>query len=159
MVILFLFILSFWAGFQVLSTRKRKVEAGEEDTQKVKVILQIFDLLYLNGRSLLRESLRSRRALMHSAFNHTEGMLHFASGLDHVENGDTGPIEVFLQEACAAMCEGLMVKTLDDNASYEPSKRSMNWLKLKKDYIDGMGVCDSVDLVVIGGYLGELLLK
>jgi DNA ligase 1 len=141
--------------FQVLSTRKRKVEAGEEDSQKVKVILQIFDLLYINGKSLLRESLRTRRGLMQTAFAHTEGLLHFATGCDHVEDGDTLPIEAFLQEACAAQCEGLMVKTLDDNASYEPSKRSMNWLKLKKDYIDGMGVCDSVDLVVIGGYLGR----
>lgn len=61
--------------FQVLSTRKRKVEAGEEDSQKVKVILQIFDLLYINGKSLLREPLRARRALMQASFNHTGATL------------------------------------------------------------------------------------
>jgi DNA ligase-1 len=141
--------------FQVLSTRKRKVESGEEDTQKVKVILQGFDMLFLNGKSLLRESLRTRREILRKSFHHSEQYLHLASGVDHVENGDTAPIESFLNEACNAMCEGLMVKTLDENATYEPSKRSLNWLKLKKDYINGMGVCDSVDLVPIGGYRGR----
>jgi ATP-dependent DNA ligase len=57
--------------------------------------------------------------------------------IDHVEDGDTAPIELMMGDACAAMCEGLMVKTLDNNATYEPSRRSLNWLKLKKDYIDG----------------------
>jgi DNA ligase 1 len=122
---------------------------------QVKVILQAFDLIYLNGKSLLQESLYRRRQLLFSAFSHSEGYFHFATGSDHVENGDTTPIEIFMQEACGAMCEGLMVKTLHDNATYEPSKRSLNWLKLKKDYIEGMGVCDSVDLVVIGGYHGR----
>ena len=141
--------------FQVLSTRKRKVEAGDEENQTVKVVLEGFDMLYCNGKSLLQESLRNRRAMLHAAFTHTEAYFHFASGADHVEDGDTCVIETYLQEACGAMCEGLMVKTLDDNATYEPSKRSLNWLKLKKDYIEGMGVCDSVDLVCIGGYHGK----
>lgn len=48
-----------------------------------------------------------------------------------------------------------MVKTLDNNSSYEPSKRSFKWLKVKKDYIENNGIGDSLDLVVVGANFGK----
>lgn len=137
--------------FQVLSTRKKTEES--EDDAKVKVIVQAFDLMYLNGVSLLDHTLSERRDLMKKHFKAVDGKFQFATALDHTEDGDTTILEDFLDTAVKGQCEGLMVKTLDDNASYQPSYRSLNWLKLKKDYLEGMG--DSVDLVPIGAYHGR----
>jgi len=135
--------------FQVLSTRK-KTETGDA---KVKIIVQAFDLMFLNGESLLAKTLAERRALLHEHFEEVEGKFRFATALDHTEDGDTTILEEFLDKAVKGQCEGLMVKTLDSNALYEPSRRSLNWLKLKKDYLEGLG--DSVDLVPLGAYHGK----
>lgn len=137
--------------FQVLSTRKKTEESAE--TAKVQVIVQAFDLMYLNGKSLLNATLQERRNLLHSHFSAVTGKFTFAVSRDHIENGDTTVIEEFLDQAVKNQCEGLMVKTLDANAIYEPSRRSLNWLKLKKDYLEGLG--DSVDLVPLGAYHGR----
>ncbi|CBN75600.1 conserved unknown protein [Ectocarpus siliculosus] len=141
--------------FQMLSTRGRK-DVDAEDV-KVKVIVEAFDMLYLNGQSLLQKPLKQRRRLLRSTFKEVDGRFRFATFMDHKEDGDTGPIEEFLSEAVKGNCEGLMVKTLTANSSYEPSKRSLNWLKLKKDYLqaDGGGVGDSLDLVPIGAFFGK----
>ena len=109
--------------------------------------------MYLNGKSLLDRTLSERRALMREHFVPVEGKFQFATSMDHKENGDTTLLEEFLEAAVKGQCEGLMIKTLEVNAIYEPSRRSLNWLKLKKDYQEGLG--DSVDLVPIGAYHGR----
>jgi DNA ligase-1 len=44
-----------------------------------------------------------------------------------------------------------MIKVLEGLSSiYEPSKRSLHWLKVKKDYLEGAG--QSFDLIVIGAF-------
>ncbi|KAF9189923.1 hypothetical protein BGZ51_009135 [Haplosporangium sp. Z 767] len=135
--------------FQVLSTRKRK-DVKEEDI-KVQVCIFAFDLLYFNGESLLREPLSKRRELLFSHFNEVDGEFAFAKNMNSTQIED---IQTFLDQSVTDNCEGLMVKTLNGNeATYEPSKRSRNWLKVKKDYLSGVG--DSIDLVVIGAYVGR----
>ncbi|KAG1769209.1 ATP-dependent DNA ligase [Suillus occidentalis] len=128
--------------FQELSKRKRK---------DVKVCLFAFDLIYLNGEPLLQKSLSERRELLRKHFQIVPGEFDFAKSSD---GSTTDEIQAFLEESVKDGCEGLMVKMLESDASYyEPSRRSVNWLKLKKDYLAGVG--DSLDLVVVGGYYGK----
>ncbi|KAI2636455.1 ATP-dependent DNA ligase [Hypomontagnella submonticulosa] len=135
--------------FQQLMTRKKK-DVKLEDV-KVKVCVFAFDLLFLNGEAVVEKSLRERRELLHNAFQPVEGEFAFAT---HMNGQELEEIQTFLDESVKASCEGLMVKMLDGSESgYEPSKRSRNWLKIKKDYLSGVG--DSLDLVVLGAYYGK----
>ena len=89
--------------------------------------------------------------MLHENFTKIKGKFHFAHGKD---TADFDELQSFLDESIKDCCEGLMVKTLNVNSTYEPSKRSFNWLKLKKDYLN-QGMSDTVDLVVVGADHGQ----
>ncbi|KAH5192231.1 DNA ligase [Parastagonospora nodorum] len=135
--------------FQQLMTRKRK-DVKVEDV-KVKVCVFAFDILYLNGEALVNKSFRERREHLQDAFIPVEGEFALAK---YGNTNELEAIQILLEDSVKASCEGLMVKMLDGpESSYEPSKRSQNWLKVKKDYLAGVG--DSLDLVVLGAYFGK----
>ncbi|KAM0005581.1 putative DNA ligase (ATP) [Helianthus debilis subsp. tardiflorus] len=134
--------------FQILSTRARKNVLMSEI--KVDVCIYAFDLLYLNGQQLLQEQLITRRERLYESFEEECGYFQLATA---ITSNDVEEIQTFLDTAVNASCEGLIIKTLTQDATYEPAKRSNNWLKLKKDYMDSIG--DSLDLVPIAAFHGR----
>ncbi|KAL3838778.1 hypothetical protein ACJIZ3_023369 [Penstemon smallii] len=134
--------------FQILSTRARKNVIMSDI--KVEVCIYAFDILYLNGQQLLQEQLNVRREHLYKSFLEEPGFLQFATSLT---SNDLEEIQKFLDDAVNSSSEGLIIKTLTKDATYEPSKRSNNWLKLKKDYMESIG--DSLDLVPIAAFHGK----
>ena len=137
-------------SFQYLQHRGRK--DVRLDQVKIPVCVVLFDIIYLNGMSLLDESLRQRRAKLFGSglFREVPSKWKF---VEYLDSNDTTEIDAFFQRALAFGTEGLIVKLLDDEAGYIPCKRSFSWLKLKKDYMEGL--VDTMDLVPIGAYHGK----
>ncbi|KAF9501903.1 ATP-dependent DNA ligase [Pleurotus eryngii] len=156
--------------FQELSYRARK-DVLIKDVE-VQVGVFAFDLMFLDGEILLSRPLRERRALLHLNFAPRTPQEQSVARFDHVasceSNSGKENVEEFWEKAIESRCEGLMIKVLDNEgqpdvsvptrkkplpATYEPDKRTTAWLKLKKDYVDGLG--DSLDLIPIGAWHGN----
>ena len=70
-------------------------DATESDI-KVQVCIYAFDLLYINGESLVSQPLRHRRDVLKSSFPQVEGEFMFASSL---VTSDTDSVAEFLEES------------------------------------------------------------
>ncbi len=111
--------------FFELQRRLGRKQVDAELRREVPVVLVIFDLLWLDGRTLLDEPLTTRRKLL-------EGL-----GLEHpyllarLEEA-TGPahLDRIFAETRERGNEGLMVK--DPLSPYTPGRRGLAWLKLKR---------------------------
>eukprot|EP00744_Colponema_vietnamica_P018993 GILI01026847.1.p1 GENE.GILI01026847.1~~GILI01026847.1.p1 ORF type:complete len:346 (-),score=41.71 GILI01026847.1:103-1032(-) len=135
-------------NFQALQHRGRKnIDINDVS---VKVCVFAFDILYYNDAPVLHLTLEQRRELLWSVFKPIEGKFGFAQFID---SESTDEIQGFLDQSIVDGAEGLMIKTTQKEAEYTPAKRSHFWLKLKKDYMDG--VTDTLDLVPIAAYHGK----
>ena len=107
----------------------------------VPVAFIAFDLLWLNGRSLLKTALKDRRELLRG--------LRLPAQFQNAEvfpANSAAEIENRFQEARRRLNEGLMIK--DPNSFYTPGARGMSWFKLKKELA-------TLDVVVVGAEFGH----
>jgi len=124
--------------FQHLMRRFKRVHAVEDMVEKIPVKLYLFDVLYLNGESLISLPYTQRRQIL----GEISGEVPLTKQLvtDNVEEA-----RLFLKEAINHGHEGLMAKRLD--SPYTPGIRGKHWLKIKP-------VLEPLDLVIVAAEYG-----
>jgi DNA ligase-1 len=132
--------------FQTLMQRRRKYDVASYAI-KVPVKYVLFDLLHLDGRSLLGDPLASRKeALGRCVRVHERVAL-----VSFIATQDIGEIESFFAEAIGQGAEGVVIK--DAQSPYEAGTRGWRWIKYKREYRKELA--DTFDLVVVGGMYGR----
>merc|ERR1712151_255621 len=110
--------------------------------------------MMLDNNSLLHEPLSRRLKLLRDRFTAIPGRFQLATSQVLCRPFTASRLRSCLQAAKEQKCEGVMLKRLDGPCSaYEAATRSEGWLKLKKDYEEG--VVDSLDLVPIAAWWGN----
>ena len=124
--------------FQHLMRRFRRVHEIEDMAEEIPLQLYLFDILYLNKRSLISTPYVQRRQIL----GEKAGEIPLTTQLI-TDNLDEA--EQFLQEAMNAGHEGLMAKKPD--SPYTPGIRGKRWLKVKP-------VLEPLDLVIVAAEYG-----
>ncbi len=132
--------------FQILMQRRRKYEV-ESYVKKIPVVLFVFDLLFVNGKSLIHEPYKKRYQQLQKIVRQTN-KIHLA--LQKTCN-DADCIEDLFNKTVEHGGEGIVIKSL--NGPYQAGVRGWNWIKWKPDYVKGLR--DTFDLVVVGAYYGR----
>jgi len=132
--------------FQITVQRKRKYGVGEKASE-VPLKYFVFDILYLDGKSLLSTPFRERRRILTRVLKRGEVInLTPQQVIDSPEE-----LRHLLEVVIDKGLEGLVVKEL--NSSYEAGARGYSWIKFKREASSELS--DTLDVVVLGYYLGQ----
>ena len=124
--------------FQHLMRRFKRVHDVQDMAKKIPVRLYLFDVLFLNGESLVSLPYLQRRRIL------AENAGEIALTTQIVTN-KKAVAEKFLNKAIDAGHEGLMAKKL--NSPYTPGTRGKRWFKVKP-------ILEPLDLVITAAEYG-----
>ncbi len=125
-------------AFQHLMRRFKRIRDIGGMAQKIPLTLYLFDILYLNGESLIGKTYMMRRQIL----SQTVGSIALSQ---QIVTDQADHAQAFLQEALAAGHEGLMAKKLE--SPYTPGRRGKRWLKIKT-------ILEPLDLVITAAEYG-----
>jgi len=124
--------------FQHLMRRFRRVHEVDEMVRRIPIELYLFDVIYLNGQSLINIPYDERR----------ERLREIAGDIPltkQIVTDNLQEAEQFLNEAMKKGHEGLVAKKLD--SPYTPGVRGKRWFKIKR-------TLEPLDLVIVAAEWG-----
>lgn len=133
--------------FQETVQRKRKHRV-DEAVKKTPLKLFVFDILYLEGKSLINRPFSERRKELEKVMSGVHGSIELTHQ-DIVSNPEQ--IRDLVKKYLSEGLEGAMIKKTD--AEYKAGARGYHWVKYKK-HTDA-GVADTIDCLVMGIYKGK----
>jgi len=134
--------------FQETVKRKRK-HGVKEAAKEMPLTFFMFDILYLNGQSLLNQTHTQRRQVLEQLVDKYGG--DTVRAIDEAQINSPDDIESYFSQAIARGLEGIVAKKPD--AVYRPGKRNFNWIKFKRHETGQLD--DTIDCVVLGYYAGR----
>lgn len=129
--------------FQNISQRIKRKHDIEKIAQDFPVELNVFDIIYHEGKNMISEPFEKRRKLLEKIIKKEPKKIVLSKIEITSEKKD---VEKFFKDAVNAGNEGLMFKALD--APYKPGARVGYMIKFKH-------IMETLDLVIVGAEWGE----
>jgi len=132
-----------YVPFQNISQRIKRKYDIEAIAKDIPVELNLFDIVFLNGKSLIKTPFIERRKILEKIVKEKEYRIRLAQ---QTKTDKDSEAEKFYQKSLNAGNEGVMFKNM--NAPYKPGSRVGTWIKLKP-------IMETLDLVIIAAEWGE----
>lgn len=134
--------------FQELMHRRRKYGV-EEAMESYPVVMNFFDVLYVDGKSKTELTYMERRKLLKKIIDSVKD--DKVRLIEQTITTKPEQIDRFMAAAIENGCEGVMVKQL--SSIYRAGSREYLWVKLKREYRSELA--DTLDLVIVGALHGR----
>ncbi len=129
------------------TTKRRRKYGIEEMQKKLPLRAFVFDIMYLNGKSMLDKDLGTRMKELEKAIDGDEVLIPHPGEII----SDQEKLENTFNDALTKGLEGLITKRPD--SKYEAGARNFNWIKLKRHSSGELK--DTIDCVILGYIFGR----
>jgi DNA ligase-1 len=127
--------------FQELQKRLHKKNLTEQIMTETPLVYVVFDIMYLNGESLNKKSIKQRKEIL-SNMSFKEPIVNSTYRFVDSEQD----IIAMFEKSKEIGHEGLVIKDPDSN--YHPGKRGRYWIKLKREL-------DTIDAIIVVAEYGH----